>query len=76
MCAFHTSAAGEQMKNAIARQCLPAPYFTGYCCMTFHRLLLEKTRQEGVKAGKLIRFIFTSSLAVYGGPLVCLSQKR
>ena len=40
------------------------------------RLLLEKTRQEGTKAGKLIRFIFTSSLAVYGGPLVCLSQKR
>ncbi|KAI0030166.1 NAD-P-binding protein [Vararia minispora EC-137] len=33
------------------------------------RMLLDAARHYGEAAGKLIKFIFTSSLAVYGGPL-------
>ena len=34
------------------------------------RTVLDTTRKYGGKAGQPIKFIFTSSLAVYGGPLV------
>lgn len=34
------------------------------------RTVLDTTRKYGGKAGQAIKFIFTSSLAVYGGPLV------
>ncbi|KAH8110033.1 NAD-binding protein [Phellopilus nigrolimitatus] len=33
------------------------------------RLLIDAARHEGAAVGRLIKFIFTSSLAVYGGPL-------
>ncbi|EGN94702.1 hypothetical protein SERLA73DRAFT_187761 [Serpula lacrymans var. lacrymans S7.3] len=33
------------------------------------RLVLDAARHQGASAGRLIRFIFASSLAVYGGPL-------
>ncbi|OSD02471.1 NAD-P-binding protein [Trametes coccinea BRFM310] len=33
------------------------------------RAVLDATRRAGQRAGTLIKFIFTSSLAVYGGPL-------
>ncbi|KAI0683057.1 NAD(P)-binding protein [Earliella scabrosa] len=33
------------------------------------RAVLEAARKYGAQAGQLIKFIFTSSLAVYGGPL-------
>ncbi|KAI0770419.1 NAD(P)-binding protein [Fomes fomentarius] len=33
------------------------------------RTVLDATRKHGAQAGRLIKFIFTSSLAVYGGPL-------
>ncbi|KXN91322.1 hypothetical protein AN958_01297, partial [Leucoagaricus sp. SymC.cos] len=33
------------------------------------RILLEATRRHGERAGRHIKFIFTSGMAVYGGPL-------
>jgi nucleoside-diphosphate-sugar epimerase len=36
------------------------------------RGLLQAARRYGQAAGNVIKFIFTSSLAVYGGPLVSL----
>ena len=33
------------------------------------RLLIDATRHHGAVAGRLIKFIFTSSLAVYGGKI-------
>ena len=33
------------------------------------RLLIEATRRNGAAVGRLIKFIFTSSLAVYGGKI-------
>jgi len=41
------------------------------------RHMLQAARQYGPKLGKPIKFVFTSSLAVYGGPLVShLSLER
>ena len=38
------------------------------------RYMLEAARKYGEKRGAPIKFIFTSSLAVYGGPLVSAEQ--